>query len=570
MTTTSAAPSTDGGTLTFDVAAWAASTARPGDWFDTLAADHAANFFPRFLRHTKGKWARQPFELIPWQLALVRTIFGWKRADGLRRFRIVYVEVPRKNGKTGLAAGIALYLAFAAGESGAEVYCAANDTGQAEICFNEAKRMRSSCPWLCDHTDAWKHNISAQEGWSKLEVLSANVGTKDGLNPSAFVFDEVHASKTRDLYDVLDTATGAREQPLELLITTAGSETISLCGELHEHAERVRDGDADDHEFLPVIFAAGADDDIADPATWAKANPSLGYTIVPEYIAKKLKRARDMPSGMPAFKRLHLNIWTAVERPWIRPEQWVKCNAGAASVTLDALAGRDCYAGLDLSTTTDLTALALLFPPQGGARWDLWVHFWLPRDGIAERVKQDRVPYTLWEEQGFVTLTPGNVVDYDAIRALITGKGEHGSPEAEAASLRRRFRIRELVRDRWNAAHLTTQLMADGLTVVDLGQNFAGMSAPCKEFERLIAAGDLNHGGNPVLDWMAGIVSIKDDGADNIKPVKPDRRKNSKRIDGIVASVMALARAMTASKPPTSPYNIRGLRTLGPDQKASA
>jgi phage terminase large subunit-like protein len=541
----------------FDAEAWAKSTAKPDDWFDERAAEHAAQFFPRYLRHTKGRWAGQPFFLLPWQRSIVRAAFGWKRVNGKRRFRIIWCEVPRKNGKTGLAAGIGLYLAFAVGEIGAEVYCAASIKTQASIAFNEAKRMRAQSPKLRELTNAFKHNISRPDNFSKLEVIASDYGNLDGLNLSGLLGDEVHAWKNREFYEVLHTAEGAREEPMEFLITTAGTEMDTLGGEMHERAQAVRDGHVEDHGFLPVIYAASKDDDWTDPAVFAKANPSLGSTITLEAIAVEAERAKTLPRYLNAFKRYHLNIWTEQETIWLPHDKWLACSRGPESVTLEALAGRRGFGGLDLSSTTDLTALAIDFPRDDGG-CDLWMHFWMPSEGIAERDKRERTSYAKWAAEGWITLTEGNVVDYDVIRRTITGEAPGASPDflakSRAEAIVNRVELVSLARDRWNSTQLTTQLMGDGVEVKDFGQGYASMSAPSKDFEKLVIEGKLNHGGNPVLDWMARVVTVLPDAADNIKPVKPDRRRSSKRIDGIVAAIMARGLAIAAG-PDAMPYS---------------
>lgn len=525
----------------FDVEAWAASTALPGDHFDEAAAEHACAFFPRFLRHTKGVWAGKPFILEGWQRATVRTVFGWKRADGTRRFRTVYLEVARKNGKTALAAGIALYLAFASGEMGAEVYCAASNEDQALICFNEAKRMRAQSPVMRARTNAFKKNISSLEHFSKLEVLTAKSDTKDGLNVSGLIGDEFHAWKDPKLYDVLHTATGARSQPLEFYITTAGTDRQSICAMIRKRAMQVRDRVKPDHGFLPVIYAADKNDPIDDPKTWAKANPNLGISISREYLAAEAARAKELPRNLNAFKRLHLNIWTEQETLWIPRDKWEACNR--RPVTFDLIRGRRGFFGLDLSAVTDLTALAGFFPWDNSLGGDLWLHCWMPKEGLAERVRNDGVPYDLWAEQGLISLTEGTVVDYDAVRAAISGVGGL-PPAAWPGPVTEICNVVELARDRWNATQITTQLMGDGVTMVDFGQGFASMSAPSKELEKLVLAGELNHGGNELLAWMIDCTSITTDPAGNIKPVKPDRRETTSRIDGVVASIMGLGRAI--------------------------
>lgn len=535
---------------TIDVEGWALSTARPGDRFDERAAQHAVVFFHRYLRHTKDKWADKPFILEPWQRAIVRTIFGWKRADGTRRFRVVYIEVPRKNGKTALAAGLALYLAFASGLIGAEVYCAASTEEQANICFSEAKRMRSLSSSLRERTDAFKKNISSTATNSKLQLLSSKSDTKDGLNASGIIGDEFHAWKDRLLYDLLHTSTAARSQPVEIYITTAGLDEDGICADMRKEAIGVLEGSVDNHELLPVIYAADKDDPIDDPATWAKANPNLDISVRRDYLAAQAEKAKRLPRDTNTFKRLHLNIWTSQETLWIPIREWDPCNLGP--VTLETLKGRRCYAGLDLSAITDLTALAVTAPRETGGL-DLWVHCWLPAHDLAERVKRDRVPYDRWAEQGLLTLTEGNVVDYDMIRRYITGvlpagADEHAVKAAQTTALINQIDIAELAHDRWNSTQIVTQLSTDVHPewCVAFGQGYASMSAPSKEFEKLILARQLNHGGNPLLRWSVGCASIASDPADNIKPVKPDRRKSPARIDPVVAAIMAIGRAIVA------------------------
>jgi len=563
-----APPAGDGGPAAPAAAieAWVAATQLPGDRFDAAAAAHAESFFPRFLRHTKGRWAGRPFALLPWQRAVVRAAFGWKRADGTRRFRRVYLFVGRKNGKTAFAAGLALYLAFFAGEAGAEVYCAATITKQALIVFNEAARMRALSPFMKAFTLAFKFNLNDPESFSKLEVLSAESGTKDGLNVSGFIGDEIHAWRDRNLYDVLATATGARAQPLEIYLTTAGEDMNSLWGEMHEHALEVAARRRADHGLLPVLFAADPNDDPFDERVWPKANPSLNETISIDYLREKARQARQLPRHLNAFKRLHLNIPTEQHTLWLPMDKWDACGRGAESVTLEALAGRPCWGGFDLSAVADLTALALVFDRPGSDAVDLWAHFWLPREGLAERVARDGVPLDEWARRGFITLTEGNVVDYAALRLMISGVAEGADAAARdafaRAALASRVQLREIARDRWNATYLTTQLMGDGVAMVEFGQGFASMSAPAKHFEKLVLEGKLNHGGNPVLRWMAQHAAVAQDPAGNLKPVKPDRRQSKARIDGIVAAVMALGRAIADGAPGPSVYEQRGVLVL--------
>lgn len=494
--------------------------------------------------HTKGELAGQPFVLEPWQeQQIVRPLFGWKRADGTRRYREAYIEIPKKNGKSTLAAGIALLLLFADGEAGCEVYSAAGDKEQARIVFNDAKLMRGASPELRKRSRAYKDTIVAHATASKYQVLSADAPTKHGLNPHGIVFDELHVQPNRELWDTLTTGGAARRQPLTVALTTAGVDRHSICWEKHDYALKVLDGSIPDPSFLAVIYAAEETDDWRAPATWAKANPNLGISVKEAFLQDQVKKADDSLAYLNTFKRLHLNIWTESVTRWISPDRWTACGA---VFDPEMLVGRACYGGLDLSTTTDITALELLFVPDEpeGLLYTL-SKFWCPQDAIALRARRDRVPYDVWAQQGYLTPTSGNVVDYDRVRQDVRGLAE-------------RYRIREIAYDRWNASQLVTQLQEDGATMVPFGQGFASMSAPTKELEKVIVGGRLRHGSNPVLTWMSANIVIAKDAADNWKPTKA---KSSGRIDGMVALVMALGRSMTGASGP-SIYESRGVTVL--------
>jgi phage terminase large subunit-like protein len=515
-----------------------------GYFFDEFAADRACAFFPRYLTHIKGRFAGRPFELEDWERDIVREIFGWKRPDGTRRYRIVYIEIPRKNGKTTFAAGIGLLLLFADGETSAEVYSCANDKDQASICFIAGKMMAHRSPPLAERSMRHKHFMLFPRMGSAWRVLSSDTGNKDGLNASGVIFDEVHALRDRELADLMHTSTGARTQPLEVYITTAGTDRKSFCYELHERAQRVATGELVDPEFLGVIFAAGDSDDIGDPLTWAKANPSLGRAVSLEYMAAEAKRAKELPRYENVFKRLHLNIWTEQSVRWIPMAMWDACRI--QPVALADLAGRDVFGGLDLSSTTDMTALALVAQSLDGRGFDVFLRCWCPEENIKLRSRRDNVPYEQWAKESWLTPTEGNVVDYDKIRAEITGANLPLLDEPrDKPAIIEVVNLRELAIDRWNASQLTTQLTGDGVTVVPFGQGFASMSAPAKELEKLILGGALNHGGNPVLRWAAANVAVETDAAENIKPSKV---KSHQRIDPVVALVMALGRAILARK----------------------
>jgi phage terminase large subunit-like protein len=502
------------------------SGAPAGYWYDEAAAERAVGFFADCLTHTKGEWAGQPLALSDWQAdRIIRPLFGWKRADGTRRYRTAFIMIPRKAGKSTLAAGIGLYLLFADGEPGAEIYSAAADREQAGIVFEMAKQMVAASPILAKRAESFKRAIVVNQTASAYKVLSSDAFTKHGLSAHGIIFDEVHAQPNRELWDVLTTSVGARRQPLTVAITTAGYDRHSLCFELYDHACKVRDGVIDDPHFLPVIFEAGEDDDWKEPATWRKAHPGLGVSVKEEFLADECVKAQHLPSFENTFRRLYLNQWTEQESRWISLDTWDAC-AGE----LPELDGRECFAGLDLASTTDIAALSLVFEVEG--RLYVRPFFWVPAEGIKRRSERDRVPYDAWVRAGLIEATEGDVIDYDVIRKRINELAEQ-------------YRIREIAVDRWNATQISTQLTGDGFEMVGFGQGMASMSGPMKELERRLLAKEIAHGGNAVLRWMAANVSATQDAAGN---VKPDKSKSSGRIDGIVATIMAIGRLSAAEQ----------------------
>ena len=466
-------------------------------------------------------------------------LFGWKRSDGRRRYREAFIAVPRKNGKTELAGGLGCLLTFADGEPAAQVYCAAADREQARLVFHAARTMVQAEPELASRGRIYTNSIMVESTGSVLKVISAEAYSKHGINAHGIIIDELHAQPDRELVDVLTTSTGARRQPLIVSITTADFDRESICNEKYDYACKVRDGALNDPAFLPVIYEAAREEDWTNPAVWAKANPNLNVSVSSEYLAREFRRAQETPTYENTFRRLHLNQRTQQDVRWLSLEAW---DANAGPPILDAaLTGRPCWAGLDLSTTTDVSALVLLFPDaDGGVTVRPW--FWIPGDNARKRERRDRVPYETWSREGLIETTPGNVIDYDYIRAKINELGK-------------RFKIREIAIDPWNATQLAIQLQGDGFTVVTFGQGFKDMSAPTKEWEKLVLSCKLRHGGHPVLRWMAGHVAVETDAAGNLKPSK---KRSTDRIDGLVAGIMALGRAMLDRKPPC-PYERRGL-----------
>jgi len=513
-------------------------------WFDEQAAAVAVAFFERLLVHVKGEWAGQPFLLLPWQKKIVRDIFGWKRPDGTRRYRTVYIEVPRKNGKSNLAAGLALYMLFLDDEPGAEIYSAAADTDQAAIVFDLAKQMVEASPALEARSEVYKRSIVVPATRSVYRVVSADAYTKHGFNAHGVVFDELHAQPNRELWDVLTTATGARRQPLVIAITTAGYDRESICWEQHEYARKVAEGIIEDDTFYPAIWAADEDDDWLDEEVWKKANPSLGHTLKWEYLRGEARRAQQSPAYQNTFRRLHLNQWTQQETRWLPMEAW---NACAHEVDEKALAGWVGYGGLDLASSVDIAAFEIVFPPrEEGDLWRVVSRFWIPEENIVERARRDRVPYDTWVRDGYITATPGNVIDYAFIMAEIERLGEM-------------YDIREIAFDRWGAVQISTALEERGFTMVQFGQGFRSMSPPTKELLRMVLNGQIAHGGHPVLRWMADNMVVDTDPAGN---VKPNKRKSREKIDGMVALIMALDRATRNAAEGGSVYETRGIRTL--------
>ena len=528
------------------------ATAAPGEWFDVEAAEGASEFFREWLVFVEGEKAGEAFELEPWQEAIVGCLIGWKRSDGLRRYRESLIYVPRKSGKTPMCAGLVNYMLFCDDEPGAQLVSAAADREQASHVFRHAAHMVMRNPELDKHVKIYRtyKSIELSADGSVYKALSSDANTKHGSNLSFIIVDELHAHPSRDLVDVLSTGTGSRRQPLMIYITTADYDRESICNEKHDYATKVRDQVVGDSAFLPVVYEAAPDDDWTSPETWTKVNPNLDVSVRREYLERECKRAQDQPSYENTFKRLHLNIKTQQDVRWISLPAWDACpdNGIGDAVrwrewAMEHLAGRRCVEALDLSSKMDLTADVLVFPPSGDDElWYVLPWLFVPREGAAQRSKTDRVPYLEWAKQGFITLTDGNVVDYEWVKSQIREN-------------RQRFDVQEVAYDPWNATQIALQLQEEGASVVEFQQGYRSMSEPTKELERLIAAKLIAHGHNPVLRWMASHVAADMDPAGNIKPSK---KKSTERIDGLVATIMAIGRAMVAEEKQESIYETRG------------
>ena len=512
--------------------------------YDKKKADRAVTFIEN-LCHTKGKWAGTRFWLLPWQEQLIRDIFGIVKPDGNRQFRTAFVEICKKVGKSELAAAVALYLLYADNEPSAEVYGAAADRQQASIVFDVARQMVEMSPALMKRSklmSATKRIVNyGNAGF--YQVLSAEVGSKHGFSISGLVFDEIHTQPNRQLYDVLTKySSDARQNPLHFIITTAGNDRHSIAFELHTKAIDIIEGRRVDPTFYPVVYGLKDDEDWEDEANWYKVNPSLGYTVDIERLRDAYREAKQNPADEITFKWLRMNMWVSSTTSWIPDAIFMK---GNEPIDMRMLEGRECYAGLDLSSTGDITALVLMFPPRDAdEKYILVPYFWVPEETIPQRVKANSVPYDVWEKQGYLLATEGNVIHYDFIEKFICDLAE-------------KYHILEIAVDRWNATHMIQNLEDQGFTMVPFGQGFASMSTPTKEFYRLLMEGQIIHAGHPVLRWMAGNVVVETDAAENIKVTKA---KSREKIDGIVASIMALDRCLrNEGEQQGSVYDQRGL-----------
>lgn len=531
--------------------------------FDHDLAAHTIDFFG-FLPHSKGDWAGKPFILEGWERFIIGCGFGWRCATHhcdcgewivvssletlrvpecgacgapatmiseteivwRRRFRIVFVEVARKNGKSTLAAGTGLKLAFFDDEDGAEVYAAATKRDQAKVVWSEARRMVLKSPPLRSRIRVLIGNLHAEATNSKFEPLGADKDGMDGLNTHGAVIDELHAHKTRAMWDVIEESTAARRQPMLFVITTAGMNRNTICWEQHEYAVNVLEGVYDDDSYFAYIATIDLEDgdDWRDPACWPKANPNLGVSVKLDYLQQKCERAKRSPGAVNSFLQKHLNVWTESFGHEYDMEIW---DLGQEPIDADELLGRTCYAGLDLARVRDVTAWLMLFPPESpDEKVKVLCRFWIPADDIRARSEDDHVPYDVWQREGFVTSTPGNTTDFDFVAADIL----------EDAG---RFNISEIAIDRTFAGEIIQNLTNEGLTIVPFGQGFLSMVAPVAEVERLVISEELQHGGHPVLRWMASNVVTQMDAAGN---KKMDKERSREKIDGMVALAMAVGR----------------------------
>lgn len=552
----------------------------PGDfWFDEEAAERVIIFHEEYCRHWKGKMAGMPLVLSEWQRFQIRQVFGWKRgpaedpddpeqveAQGTRRFVVWWEEVARKNGKSTSGGAVGLYLLLADGEEGAEVYSVATKKDQAKIIWKSAKQMVKKSPLLLEHITPMAHNLHVEQTASLFEALGSDKDTLDGLNPHGILVDEIHAHKERGLWDVLVSATGSREQPLIAVKTTAGVYDPEQIGwELHDYSCKVLEGILVDEEWFAFICAA--DDDVAWDSDEAieQGNPNLGISVRMGQVRRERRQAIAQPNKRGGYERYHLNRWTATRRLWLKTEDWRKTES-IPRRSLFALRGQSCWAGADLSTKLDLTSVCFAFLRHDFRPYkiELLSRHYMPEERLDEAEREDRAPYRRWVEEGWMRATPGNVIDYGYIERdvlRLVGGDYQAEPNSEPETFRPKVALEEMAYDPYNATGFAnTMEQTHGLEMVLMRQGYASMSEPTKEFEALVVSHRIIHGNDPVLRWTANNVVTVMDPAGNIKP---DKKASRKRIDPIVAAIMAVGRLEQAVREGGSVYDKRGIITIG-------
>lgn len=501
-----------------------------GFWFSEELAQHALESF-LFLRHSKGEWAGQPFELAPWQQFWIALAFGWMRADGTRRFREVWEEVPRKNGKSTKLAGIGLYLFTFDGEGGAEVYSAATKMDQAKITHAEAVRMVQASPYLRQSIGVRLNELyDLRPGRADLFVpLGRDAKSLDGLNPHGAILDEVHAHPTREIYDVIKSGQGSRKQPLIWQITTAGFDLSSFGYAQHEYAEKVLEGLLEDDELLAIIYTVDHPDRWDDPVEWAKANPNLGVSVYEEGLRAAVERARRQPSQLPNLQTKRLNIWLRGGSRWIGAEPWADC--GDAGLSIEAFSGEPCWVGLDLAEKSDIAALAIVFRDSGG--YSVFFRLYLNED---QAHAPEHRHFYAWEQSGHLIVTPGNATDFDEIRA-------------DLQELARNHQVQEVIYDPKFATYFATKLAdEDGMLMVEMPQTSARFTLPIVEIENLVLTRGLAHDANPAVAWMIGNVVMRESKFSGLR--HPTKEKPENKIDAPVAMIMAMSRALSSEGEP--------------------
>lgn len=499
-----------------------------GWYFDKKAAQRVFDFCS-LLKHSPDKREWVPFVPEPWQAAIIYIIFGWHKKDGTRRFNYAYIEIPKKNGKTTFAAVFSNYLLFFDGEEEAEVYHAATVEKQAHICFDKAKRMIEKSPSLAKRARCLTNNVSIQTTGSKMEPLGRDSESMEGINPSGAVIDEYHVFtwKNNFVFENIQSATVNRRQPMVVIITTSGRDKDLPCFEYRNLCIEILKGIKKQDDTFAIIYTLDETDDWKDPEVWKKANPNWGISVLPDRFEDEFKGAINSKVKEVSFKTKNLNLWVDAPTVWIPDDTWMRCSH---NLTYQDLKGQVCYAGLDLAASIDINALALFFPDVKGHP-ALRLYFWIPDAKIKE--KEDRVDYGVWAKQGHINVTPGSVVDID----------QQSEDLLEAL---KEYKVEGLAYDPYMAHHgIIQNLQKGGFPVGRLDlyqQSIKNMSAPTKEFEKIIASGELEHFNNPVLRWMLRNVVIIVDSNENLKP---DKKRSREKIDGVVASITAIGEYLT-------------------------
>ncbi len=532
-------------------------------YFDENEAQRPILFIENLV-HTKGEWANYKIILEPWEQFVIACIFGWRRKENkLRRFKKAYVQVSRKNGKTTFASGIGNYCFFCDSpvESGVEIYYIATKKDQAKIAWSESERQIRKAKTLNKEAITYKQTstiVKKKDSASKSKPLGKDSTTEDGLNPHLIIVDEYHAHPDNELLNVLESGMGARRQPLTFIITTAGFNKTSVCYNEYEYAKKILDTTLNNDEYFCIIYEP---DDIKD--IWIfmseynevlkdndnpdlieelenkisdiiyQANPNINVSVKTNYLKSRLLEGLDKPHQRTDILTKNLNVWTQASEVWISSEKWIKAYKHQ-NINIEKLKGRKACIGLDLSTVKDITAYSICFEPiEQNDPYILLPRFFMPKENIRQRSKEDKVPYELWAQQGFITLTDGDIINFDTVEAYILEDAK-------------KYEIMEIAYDPWKAIEIVTHLEKEGFKMTQIRQNFSvgGLSEGTSLFDKAIEEKRILHGNNPVLNWMISCCEVKTDGRDNYLPSKPDRRKTYKRIDGVVASIMALHRVI--------------------------
>lgn len=517
--------------------------------FDQSAAERFFKFCT-YLRHYKGEMAGKSFELLPWQEFVFGNIYGWLDAEKNWRYKTVYLEVPRKNGKTTMCAAGAAYDCAMIEDTGAEVYCVATKEDQAKLLYNDcsayihqSEELQQMFEVLSGRSTLFARDTSRT---SFIKPLGADSKRHDGLNPISVYADELHAWPKRELWDVMEDAFGARKQYHMIAITTAGHDKNGICFEERKHLVELLESNIIADEKFGMIYTVDSDkqDDWHEEETWYISNPNLGVGKQESYMSSQVTKVKQMPSKLNTFLNKQLNIWTDVEQAWLRSEDWLK---GSSDYKPEDLSGKICYAGIDLARVNDLSSVCYYFPQQQGLpKPRIWVDFFLPKENIKQKATTDRVPYQLWETQGNIILTQGNTTDWDHIKESILQRNGL-------------FALQQVGYDRHFAGELVNALSKEKIDMAQFGMGFVSMATPTAELERLVVAKELQHPNNPVLNWNVNNVVVTQDAAGNIKP---DKLKSEQKIDGVVATIIALGVAIADNKDITNPYKQRGLRVI--------